>query len=47
VAITASQARATLFPLIEKVSADMALVLITSKNGNAILISARFHYVES
>lgn len=38
-AITASQARATLFPLIEKVNADMAPVLITSKNGNAVLIS--------
>jgi antitoxin YefM len=39
VAITASEARATLFPLIEKVNADMAPVLITSKNGNAVLIS--------
>jgi antitoxin YefM len=38
-AITASEARATLFPLIEKVNADMAPVLITSKNGNAVLIS--------
>jgi antitoxin YefM len=39
VAITASEARATLFPLIEKVNTDMAPVLITSKNGNAVLIS--------
>ena len=38
-AITASEARATLFPLIEKVNTDMAPVLITSKNGNAVLIS--------
>jgi antitoxin YefM len=39
VAITASEARATLFPLIEKVNADMAPVVITSKGGNAVLIS--------
>jgi antitoxin YefM len=39
VAITASEARATLFPLIEKVNADMAPVVITSKSGNAVLIS--------
>ncbi len=38
-AITASEARATLFPLIEKVNADMAPVVITSKGGNAVLIS--------
>ncbi len=38
-AITASEARATLFPLIEKVNADMAPVVITSKSGNAVLIS--------
>lgn len=38
-AITASQARATLFPLIEKVNSDMAPVVITSKGGNAVLIS--------
>ena len=38
-AITASEARATLFPLIEKVNTDMAPVVITSKSGNAVLIS--------
>jgi len=39
-AITASQARAQLFPLIEQVNADMKPVVITSKAGNAVLISA-------
>jgi antitoxin YefM len=38
-AITASQARAQLFPLIEQVNADMKPVVITSKAGNAVLIS--------
>jgi antitoxin YefM len=38
-AITASDARAQLFPLIEKVNADASAVVITSKNGNAVLIS--------
>lgn len=38
-AITASQARAQLFPLIEKVNEDMKPVVITSKAGNAVLIS--------
>jgi antitoxin YefM len=38
-AITASQARAQLFPLIEQVNADMKPVIITSKAGNAVLIS--------
>lgn len=38
-AITASQARAQLFPLIEQVNEDMKPVLITSKAGNAVLIS--------
>ena len=38
-AITASQARAQLFPLIEQVNEDMKLVVITSKGGNAVLIS--------
>ncbi len=38
-AITASDARAKLFPLIEKVNADHSAVVITSKNGNAVLIS--------
>jgi antitoxin YefM len=38
--ITASQARKTLFPLIEQVNDDRAPVEITSKRGNAVLISA-------
>ena len=38
-AITASQARAQLFPLIEQVNSDMKPVVITSKAGNAVLIS--------
>jgi antitoxin YefM len=38
-AISASQARAQLFPLIEQVNADMKPVVITSKAGNAVLIS--------
>ena len=38
-AITASAARAQLFPLIEQVNEDMKPVLITSKAGNAVLIS--------
>ena len=38
-AITASQARAQLFPLIEQVNEDMKPVVITSKGGNAVLIS--------
>jgi antitoxin YefM len=37
--ITASQARAQLFPLIEQVNEDMKPVVITSKAGNAVLIS--------
>jgi len=37
--ITASQARAQLFPLIEQVNEDMKPVVITSKSGNAVLIS--------
>jgi antitoxin YefM len=39
-AITASEARKNLFPLIEQVNNDRAPVEITSKNGNAVLISA-------
>ncbi|MFN8101174.1 MAG: type II toxin-antitoxin system prevent-host-death family antitoxin [Mycobacterium sp.] len=39
-AITASEARKNLFPLIEQVNADRAPVEITSKNGRAILMSA-------
>lgn len=38
-AITASQARAQLFPLIEKVNADHAPIEIVSKKGNAVLMS--------
>lgn len=39
-AITASEARRTLFPLIEQVNDDRMPVEITSKHGNAVLISA-------
>ena len=38
-AITASEARARLFPLIEEVNANEKPVTITSKGGNAVLIS--------
>ncbi len=38
-AITASVARAQLFPLIEQVNEDMKPIFITSKRGNAVLIS--------
>lgn len=38
-AITASEARRNLFPLIEQVNDDRAPVEITSKRGNAILMS--------
>ena len=38
-AITASHARAQLFPLIQQVNEDMKPVVITSKAGNAVLIS--------
>ncbi|MDT0380885.1 type II toxin-antitoxin system prevent-host-death family antitoxin [Streptomyces sp. DSM 42041] len=37
--ITASEARKNLFPLIEKVNDDRAPIHITSRNGNAVLIS--------
>ena len=37
--ITASEARARLFPLIEEVNANEKPVTITSKNGNAVLMS--------
>jgi len=37
--ITASVARAQLFPLIEQVNNDSTPVVITSKNGNAVLVS--------
>ena len=39
-AITASQARKELFPLIEKVNDDRVPIEITSKRGNAVLMSA-------
>lgn len=39
-AITASEARRSLFPLIEQVNDDRAPVEITSKRGNAVLMSA-------
>ncbi len=39
-AITASEARRTLFPLIQQVNDDRIAMEITSKNGNAVLMSA-------
>ncbi|MGH3544351.1 MAG: type II toxin-antitoxin system Phd/YefM family antitoxin [Mycobacteriales bacterium] len=38
-AITASQARKTLFPLIQEVNTDHVPVEIVSKHGNAVLVS--------
>lgn len=38
-AITASEARKNLFPLIEQVNDDRAPVEITSRRGDAVLIS--------
>jgi antitoxin YefM len=38
-AITASEARKKLFPLIEKVNQDRVPVEITSKRGDAVLMS--------
>lgn len=38
--ITASEARKRLFPLIEEVNDDRAPIEITSKRGNAVLMSA-------
>ena len=38
-AITASEARKRLFPLIEQVNADRQPIEITSKNGDAVLMS--------
>lgn len=37
--ITASEARAQLFPLIEQVNNDSTPIVITSKKGNAVLVS--------
>ena len=39
-AVTASEARKNLFPLIERVNDDRVTVEITSRRGNAVLISA-------
>ncbi|MFC5804897.1 type II toxin-antitoxin system Phd/YefM family antitoxin [Streptomyces formicae] len=39
-AITATEARAKLFPLIQQVNDDHEPVEITSKGGNAVLMSA-------
>lgn len=39
-AITASEARKNLFPLIEQVNTDRAPVEITSKRGRAVLMAA-------
>lgn len=39
-ALTASEARKRLFPLIEQVNDDHAPVEITSKRGNAVLMAA-------
>jgi len=39
VAITASQARKNLFPLIEQVNNDRRPIEITSKRGDAVLLS--------
>lgn len=38
-AITASEARRELFPLIERVNDDRTVIEITSKRGNAVLMS--------
>jgi antitoxin YefM len=39
VAVTASEARKNLFPLIEQVNDDHSHVEITSRRGNAVLLS--------
>lgn len=39
-ALSASEARRTLFPLIERVNNDRTTVEITSRSGNAVLMSA-------
>ncbi|WP_026820574.1 type II toxin-antitoxin system Phd/YefM family antitoxin [Arthrobacter castelli] len=38
-AVTASEARKSLFPLIEQVNDDRTAIEITSKRGNAVLMS--------
>jgi antitoxin YefM len=40
VAITASEARKNLFPLIEQVNDDRSAIEITSKRGRAVLVAA-------
>lgn len=40
VSITASEARRTLFPLIERINADRDAVEIVSRRGNAVLMPA-------
>jgi antitoxin YefM len=40
VAITASEARKKLFPLIQQVNDNREAIEITSKNGNAVLMAA-------
>ena len=39
-AISASEARLSLFPLIRKVNDDRAAIVISSKSGRAVLMSA-------
>jgi len=39
-AVTASEARKNLFPLIERVNNDRVTIEITSRRGNAVLVSA-------
>lgn len=39
-AISASEARKSLFPLIQRVNEDRVAVEITSKKGNAVLVAA-------
>lgn len=38
--VTASEARRTLFPLIEKVNDDRTAIEITSRHGDAVLMAA-------
>ena len=38
-AVTASEARKNLFPLIEQVNSDRSAIEITSRRGDAVLIS--------
>jgi len=40
VSITATEARRTLFPLIQKVNDDRIAVEIVSRNGSAVIMSA-------